>query len=355
MAELPASSYAYCEPGDGAVSTRCHFPIRDADGKLNAAHVRNALARLSQSPFGAKARPKVEAAAKELGIGEPAQKAFFDIKAQLMTSRELDAWLAGERPRRVMAVPFYGPADPTNWGYTDGKGRDVDGQYFDERSDLAGPYAALKASRARLVDWHHDDHGVPSDARWMKGSILGRIDMDPTPSEMTYEGEVYEGIAADFWAREGEKRLALVKALSKRNVPIFGSGAALYNKAGPDGHIDEFPMYRWTVSTSPQNTHAVIPPLKALLAADLPFDEVGLDALRAAVTGLDAHDLTQEGLSDDGPAADLTVKAGRVLSAANEAELRRAMEALGLVLAKLVKEPEVLADLLPDIEVPQRG
>ncbi len=139
-------------------------------------------------------------------------------------------------------------------------------------------------------------------------------------------------------------------------MPIFGSGAALYNKAGPDGHIDEFPMYRWTVSTSPQNTHAVIPPLKALLAADLPFDEVGLDALRAAVTGLDAAgDHDADGLSDDGPAADLTVKAGRVLSAANEAELRRAMEALGLVLAKLAKEPEVLADLLPDIEVPQRG
>src|SRR5512135_1646930 len=76
MADLPASSYAYCEPGDGAPSTRCHFPIRDANGKPDAAHVRNALARLDQSPFGAKARAKVEAAARELGIGQPAQKAM---------------------------------------------------------------------------------------------------------------------------------------------------------------------------------------------------------------------------------------------------------------------------------------
>src|SRR5690349_15619173 len=74
LSNLPASAYAYCEPGDGAPSQRCHFPIRGADGKLDAAHVRNALARLGQSPFGEKARAKVEVAAKELGIGEPAGK-----------------------------------------------------------------------------------------------------------------------------------------------------------------------------------------------------------------------------------------------------------------------------------------
>lgn len=67
--ELPASSFAYCEHGDGPVSARCHFPIRDKDGKPDAAHVRNAMARMGQSPFGEKARPKIEAAAHELGIG----------------------------------------------------------------------------------------------------------------------------------------------------------------------------------------------------------------------------------------------------------------------------------------------
>lgn len=66
--DLPASAFAYIEPGgkvvDGKTEPRSlrHFPIHDA------AHVRNALARLSQSPFGAKARAKVEAAARKFGI-----------------------------------------------------------------------------------------------------------------------------------------------------------------------------------------------------------------------------------------------------------------------------------------------
>lgn len=60
--DLPDSKFAYVDPeGVG------HFPINDA------AHVRNALARLSSSPYEAKARPAVEAAARRMGIGEPAQ------------------------------------------------------------------------------------------------------------------------------------------------------------------------------------------------------------------------------------------------------------------------------------------
>ena len=33
ISDLPASSYAYCEPDDGrAVASRCHFPIKDRNG-----------------------------------------------------------------------------------------------------------------------------------------------------------------------------------------------------------------------------------------------------------------------------------------------------------------------------------
>ena len=73
--DLPDSDFAYIEPGGSkdesgktVPRSKRHFPIHDA------AHVRNALARLSTSPFEAKARPKVEAAARRLGIGEPAGK-----------------------------------------------------------------------------------------------------------------------------------------------------------------------------------------------------------------------------------------------------------------------------------------
>ena len=64
---LPDSDFAYIEPGG----------TKDAGGKtvprslrhfliIDAGHVRNALARASQSPFGEKAMPKIMTAAKKL-------------------------------------------------------------------------------------------------------------------------------------------------------------------------------------------------------------------------------------------------------------------------------------------------
>ena len=67
--DLPDSAFAYIEPGgkkdaSGKTTPRSkrHFPIHDK------AHVQNALARAPQSPFGAKAMPKILAAAKKFGI-----------------------------------------------------------------------------------------------------------------------------------------------------------------------------------------------------------------------------------------------------------------------------------------------
>lgn len=67
--DLPDSDFAYIEPGghkdaDGKTVPRSlrHFPLTDA------AHVRNALARAPQSPFGDKAMPKIKAAAEKFGV-----------------------------------------------------------------------------------------------------------------------------------------------------------------------------------------------------------------------------------------------------------------------------------------------
>ena len=67
--DLPDSDFAYIEPGgkkdaEGRTTPRSlrHFPIHDE------AHVRNALARAPQSPFGEKAMPAIRAAAKKFGI-----------------------------------------------------------------------------------------------------------------------------------------------------------------------------------------------------------------------------------------------------------------------------------------------
>ena len=67
--DLNDSDFAYIEPGgtkDSSGKTvprsKRHFPIHDA------AHVRDALSRAPQSPFGAKALPAIKAAAKKFGV-----------------------------------------------------------------------------------------------------------------------------------------------------------------------------------------------------------------------------------------------------------------------------------------------
>ena len=77
--DLPDSAFAYIEPGgekddDGKTTPRSkrHLPFKNKDGKIDAPHVRNALARLDQTDISDEAkdeaRKKLEAAAKEVDI-----------------------------------------------------------------------------------------------------------------------------------------------------------------------------------------------------------------------------------------------------------------------------------------------
>jgi hypothetical protein len=73
--DLPDSAFAYIEDGgskdaDGKTTPRSkrHFPVHDK------AHAENALARLSSSPFGGKAKAKAHAAAKKFGIDTDTSK-----------------------------------------------------------------------------------------------------------------------------------------------------------------------------------------------------------------------------------------------------------------------------------------
>ncbi len=77
IGDLPDSSFAYVESGgekdeDGKTVPRSlrHFPYKDAGGSVDLPHLRNALARAPQSPFGDKAMSKLKAAAKAEKIGE---------------------------------------------------------------------------------------------------------------------------------------------------------------------------------------------------------------------------------------------------------------------------------------------
>lgn len=338
ISDLPPSSFAYCEPGTDAVSTRCHFPIRDKNGKADPAHVRNALARLSGSPFESRARPKIEAAAAELGIGTPIGKAA-ELKAEPMESGRLDRWLAGKISRRILVAPWYGPIPGP-----DGKGRDLDMEYFhpeDDQgpaTDFYGAYPSLRASRTRLVDWHHTtflDRPQSRQEQAFKGAILGHLVLDEDPEE--------DGLWADFWANAGEKRRAIMAVLEKRGTQLFGSTQPVTDGVvkAQDGRIDVWPIRYHTITTSPQNTAALVPALKAALGSPS-LDEVPADALKAFLTDLepDAADLlsTLPGLAvqTSSPAGEAAAKAGRVVSSDTEQRLRAAVnEALERLFSEL--------------------
>jgi hypothetical protein len=113
----------------------------------------------------------------------------------------------------------------------------------------------------------------------MKGAVLGRIVMDADPSD--------DGVWADFWANAGEDRRRLVAQLERRDVPLYGSSQPLARGVAKarDGHIDVWPVVYHTITTSPQNTRAVVPPLKAMLGAPS-LEEIGWAAVKAALLGL---------------------------------------------------------------------
>ena len=103
--DLPDSAFAYIEPGgtkddEGKTVPRKlrHFPITDE------AHVRNALSRAPQSPFGDKAMAKIRAAAKKFGI-------------EVAKVMDMDDGIDGMDPTVVLAMPDeMAPGDPTDPG-----------------------------------------------------------------------------------------------------------------------------------------------------------------------------------------------------------------------------------------------
>jgi HK97 family phage prohead protease len=114
--DLPDSAFAYIEPGgkkdaSGKTTPRSlrHFPIHDE------AHVRNALSRAPQSPFGAKAMPKIRAAARKFGIqmSDAGQRSLDDGKKdESMTA------VAAERRYTMLPVEMRAAGDaPRIGGY----------------------------------------------------------------------------------------------------------------------------------------------------------------------------------------------------------------------------------------------
>jgi Caudovirus prohead serine protease len=104
--DLPDSDFAYIEPGgkkdeSGKTTPRSlrHFPIHDE------AHVRNALSRAPQSPFGEKAMPKIRAAARKFGIEVSDEKSNFRSSSDFVELEATFMAALGAAEREIGDLP----------------------------------------------------------------------------------------------------------------------------------------------------------------------------------------------------------------------------------------------------------
>ena len=226
----------------------------------------------------------------------------------------IKATLLDDDAFRLLAIPFGGPIPSAIFP----RGVDVDGETFTERTDIKPGWLT-----ERIVDWHHGAD------RTLGRTPLGKA-VDPIMDE--------DGWWVTVWMNHGERRVELIRRLAER-APIFGSSESIagQTRKAETGEILLWPYWRQTLSTSPQNTKSVLRPLKASIddlyaTGGTPTDAFWADIV-ADLTDLRA-DLHRTSVSDD------AAKAGRVLSAMNEAALRKAIDELAAVLAKLDKDTE---------------
>jgi hypothetical protein len=216
---------------------------------------------------------------------------------------------------RLLAIPFGGPIPSP---YT-GKGVDLDGEWFSPNTDIKPDWFA-----ERLVDWHHGTDPL------FRRTVIAKAD------NLVMEED---GWWVDVWLRHGEKRLDLIKRLADRGAQIFGSSESVPGmvKKASTGEILVWPYVRETLSTSPQNTHSVLRPLKAVLEGTEPtgaFWSDIEDAMRDLGSELRLNSM-EAGIDALSLSRDDAAKAGRMLSAANMKDMQEAVDVLRAAMKKL--------------------
>jgi hypothetical protein len=163
----------------------------------------------------------------------------------------LKATLLDDDAFRLLAIPFGGPIPSPH----SPRGVDLDGEWFDERTDITGK-GEYPLTLPRDVDWHHGHDGT------LGRTVIGKA-VDPTMDD--------EGWWVTVWLKHGERRLRLIKELAEHGAQLFGSSESVPGKVrkADHGHIVVWPYFRQTLSTSPQNTLSVARPMKAALATPL--------------------------------------------------------------------------------------
>jgi len=214
--DLPDSAFAYIEPGgskdaEGKTTPRSlrHFPIHDE------AHVRNALSRAPQSPFGDKAMPKIREAAHKYGIKVSAMADLLGVELA-----RPGAWQLASGPLDVTAEMLADAAryaqrpgsrpSPVKLGHTDprftGDGEPALGWLANLRvEDDNGP--VLMGDITGMPDWL----AAAAPTAWPDRSVEGWADYE-------VDGETY-GLIIDGLALLGVTPPGMSTIRSLRDLP----------------------------------------------------------------------------------------------------------------------------------------
>lgn len=237
-----------------------------------------------------------------------------------MNLQPVKATLIDDDAFRLLAFPFTGPIPKPGT-----RGVDLDGEWFSERTDIKADWLPF-----RPTDWHHGNDPTHVMGRTVVGKAVDLGDITGKSSEPDEDGWW-----VTVWLEQGQKRLDLIRRLASQGGQVFGSSESVpgLTKKASSGEILVWPYWRQTLSTSPQNTHSVIRPLKATLdeieaAGERPGPTFWAD-LEASLRSL-APSLRLP--SETGA---VEAKAGRVLSARNESDLRAALDEFRSALDRL--------------------
>jgi hypothetical protein len=167
----------------------------------------------------------------------------------------------------LLAIPYGGPIEKAGAPL----GADLQGEWFGPRTDIKPDWFL-----ERPTLWHHgkDPSGVMGTT--LVGKAIG-----------LHEEE--DGWWVDFWWKQGEKRVELIRQLGKKGAHIYGSSSTIPTlvRTEKSGEITQWPYIEQTLSTSPVNTYSYARPMKAVLD-DFEANDIEMHAaLKALLPALD--------------------------------------------------------------------
>jgi hypothetical protein len=205
ISKLPDTSFLHVEAGGKKkngithpVSLR-HFPVKDAAGKVDLPHLRNALARIPQSKLPQAVKDDCTARAKKMLEAEkPTNKSAFESSGRLIRKADEPAGIKLHRITAVVLEPCTAEAT-----------KDTQGDYYTEEDIFVAMSSFMKKQGVGLMHHNPDvrgfrlienwqekagfipsEHGMVGDEPVLKGTWLQTHELDEEENPEAWAGVV---------------------------------------------------------------------------------------------------------------------------------------------------------------------